>query len=158
MRGALSTGREGAPAGVRPARVRLLRALPEVFVGADAREGLDGRRGLLYGQKRHRQVDVLGFEPASGEGAGLRGLVERRLDLGDLSGWRVVGVAVTATDPVEHEELLLEGLVAGDVVLAGKGAARVLVHRGDALSPAPGGSRRRARQPSPAEAASRKES
>ena len=51
---------------------RLLRALPEVFLGADAVAGLDGSRGFLVGEKRHRQVDVLGFEPVpeAGRGAG----------------------------------------------------------------------------------------
>ena len=124
---------------------RLLRALPEVFLGADAVAGLDGSRGFLIGEKRHRQVDVLGFEPVPEAGRGptaLEALVERRLDQSEIQGWRIVGVAVEMADVQRGEKALLEGLVAGDVVIgAGGGAAsgrrprlRILVHRGDCLA------------------------
>ena len=117
-----------------------MHALPEVFLGADAVAGLDGSRGFLYGEKRHRQVDVLGFEPAPE--AALEGLVERRLDRSEIQGWRIVGVAVELADVERGGETLLEGLVAGDVVIAAAAAAapgrrpalRILVHRGDGLA------------------------
>ena len=101
---------------------RLLRALPDVFIGADAASGLDGRRGFLYGEKRHRQVDVLGFEPASDDaerkGSGFDALVERRLSRAAIRGWRVVGLAVRPEDLEHRGATLLRGLVAGDVVIA----------------------------------------
>lgn len=122
-------------------------------MGADAAASLDGRRGLLYGEKRHRQVDVLGFEPV---GAGvnpgnapLGAVVSERLNRSGIRGWRIVGVAVPSGDLEEGEAALLQGLVAGDVVIAGgkapaaAGAApvrrprrtmRILVHRGDRLT------------------------
>ena len=122
-------------------------ALPEVFFGADAVAGLDGRRGFLYGEKRHRQVDVLGFEPAPESAAGeeptLESVVARRLDRAAIRGWRIVGVAVRLPDVEDREELLLEGLVAGDVLIAGPGGRRVLVHRGDCLSAVRAGGGRR---------------
>jgi hypothetical protein len=127
---------------------RLLHVLPEVFVGADAAAKLDGSRGFLYGEKRHRQVDILGFEPASkalGGPATLDDLVNRRLDRSEVHGWRIVGLAVEAADLTEGVEALLNGLVAGDVVVApdnpgGAGGRsptrerRILVHRGDSLA------------------------
>ena len=117
-----------------------------MFLGADAIAGLDGSRGFLVGEKRHRQVDVLGFEPAPEAGRGpaaLAALVQRRLDRSEIQGWRIVGVAVETADVERGEAVLLEGLVAGDVVIAAGGAAaapgrraglRVLVHRGDCLA------------------------
>ncbi|MDE3260348.1 MAG: hypothetical protein OYL41_00060 [Acidobacteriota bacterium] len=138
---------------------RLVHALPEVFLGADAVAGLDGSRGFLVGEKRHRQVDVLGFEPAPEAGRGpaaLEALVERRLDRSGIQGWRIVGVAVESADLERGGKTLLEGLVAGDVVIAASGAAaapewgpdlRILVHRGDCLAevrrPSRSGSERR---------------
>lgn len=138
---------------------RLVHALPEVFLGADAVAGLDGSRGFLVGEKRHRQVDILGFEPAPEAGRGpaaLDALVERRLDRSEIQGWRIVGVAVESADLERGGKALLEGLVAGDVVIAAEtGAAaserrlglRILVHRGDCLaqveSPSRAGSERR---------------
>lgn len=125
---------------------RLVHALPEVFLGADAVAGLDGSRGFLVGEKRHRQVDILGFEPAPEVGRGpaaLEALVERRLDRSEIQGWRIVGVAVESADLERGGKALLEGLVAGDVVIAAEtGAAaserrpglRILVHRGDCLA------------------------
>ncbi|MDE2881019.1 MAG: hypothetical protein OXP70_04150 [Acidobacteriota bacterium] len=124
---------------------RLVHALPEVFLGADAVAGLDGSRGFLVGEKRHRQVDVLGFEPAPEAGRGpaaLEALVERRLDRSGIQGWRIVGVAVESADLERGGKTLLEGLVAGDVVIAAACAAapgrrpdlRILVHRGDCLA------------------------
>ncbi len=125
-----------------------MHALPEVFLGADALAGLDGSRGFLYGEKRHRQVDVLGFEPAPEAGRGpaaLEAVVERRLDRSGIQGWRIVGVAVESADLERGGKVLLEGLVAGDVVIAAgvppaaaapgrRPALRILVHRGDCLA------------------------
>ena len=126
--------------------------MPDVFVGADAAATLDGRRGFLYGEKRHRQVDIVGFEPAVDRTSGtvtLETLVERRLDRSAISGWRIVGVAVCPADLEIGQEALLAGLVAGDIVLAAqrapeaacretarsrKGGMRILVHRGDSLA------------------------
>ena len=138
---------------------RLVHALPEVFLGADAVAGLDGSRGFLVGEKRHRQVDVLGFEPAADAARGSRGLevlVQGRLDRSEIQGWRIVGVAVETADVERGEKTLLEGLVAGDVVIAAGAAVavpgrrpelRILVHRGDCLTelrtPSPSGSERR---------------
>ena len=130
---------------MRPLPRRLVHALPEVFLGADAVAGLDGSRGFLYGEKRHRQVDVLGVEraPELGRGpAALEALVERRLDRSGIQGWRIVGVAVEAADLERGGKALLEGLVAGDVVIAagapvvsgGRPGLRILVHRGDCLA------------------------
>ena len=122
---------------------RLVHALPEVFLGADAVAGLDGARGFLVGEKRHRQVDVLGFEPAADPSRGSRALevlVQGRLDRSEIRGWRIVGVAVAMADVEHSEETLLEGLVAGDVVIAAaavpgrRPALRILVHRGDCLA------------------------
>lgn len=135
---------------------RLVQILPEVFLGADAVTSLDGSRGFLYGEKRHRQVDILGFERAP---EGLRGgttldiLARQRLDRSGIRGWRIVGVAVEAADLEFGEAALLQGLVAGDVVIAAGGAPsaagargeperkperkkdfRVLVHRGDCFA------------------------
>jgi len=118
--------------------------LPEVFLGADAVARLDGSRGFLVGEKRHRQVDVLGFEPAADASPGSRALevlVQGRLERSGIQGWRIVGVAVELTDIERGEETLLEGLVAGDVVIAAAAAVpgrrpalRILVHRGDCLA------------------------
>ena len=129
--------------GARSAPRRLVHALPEVFLGADAVAGLDGSRGFLVGEKRHRQVDILGFEPAAEAARGSRALevlVQGRLDRSEIQGWRIVGVAVETADVERSEETLLEGLVAGDVVIAaattpgGPPALRILVHRGDCLA------------------------
>ena len=115
-----------------------MHALPEVFLGADALAGLDGSRGFLAGEKRHRQVDVLGFEPAPE--TALEALVRRRLDRSGIQGWRIVWVAVEMADVERAGETLLDGLVAGDVVIAAadapgrRPALRILVHRGDCLS------------------------
>ena len=129
-----------------------MHVLPEVFLGADAAARLDGSRGFLYGEKRHQQVDVVGLEPApdgSGRRQSLSALVERRLDRSEIHGWRIVGVAVEAADLDGDAEALLQGLVAGDVVIAiadareaehpGGGAEerrriRILIHRGDCLA------------------------
>lgn len=126
--------------------------MPDVFLGADAAAGLDGRRGFLYGEKRHRQVDILGFEPVPGGlhgNATLDALVEGRLELSEIRGWRIVGVAVRPADLRNGEEALLRGLVAGDIVIAVERASethcsdtspdrkhglRILVHRGDCLA------------------------
>ena len=136
-------------------------------MGAEAAADLDGRRGLLYGEKRLCQVDILGFEPAPGEAgaaepnpsgaasATLAALVRGRLDHSEISGWRIVGVAVRGEDLNGWRDLLLSELVAGDVVIESvavphgspspdpgrpPGAAparrpRVFVHRGDRLEP-----------------------
>lgn len=126
--------------------------LPDVFLGADAVSSLNGSRGFLYGDKRHRQVDVLGFEPAPEElrrPESLDALAERRLDRSEIHGWRIVGVAVETADLEGGAKALLQGLVAGDVVVAGGGRRqaadaggdaggreeiRVLIHRGDCLA------------------------
>ena len=138
-----------------------MHALPEVFLGADAVAGLDGSLGFLYGEKRHRHVDVLGFEPADPSRGSqvLEVLVQGRLDRSEIRGWRIVGVAVAMADVDRGEETLLEGLVAGDVVIAAgvpsaaaaapgrRPALRILVHRGDCLAelrnPSASGSERR---------------
>ena len=115
-------------------RPRLLRTPPDVFLGADARGGLSGQRGLLYGEKRYQQVDVLGLEPAGDEEPSLASLVEQRFQRAEIAGWRVVGLAVRPEDLTDAEELLLDGLVAGDVLLAGSAAGEriiALVHCGD---------------------------
>ena len=131
---------------MRPLPRRLVHSLPEVFLGADAIAGLDGSRGFLVGEKRHRQVDVLGFEPVPEAGRGpaaLEALVEGRLDRSGIQGWRIVGVAVESADLEGGGKALLEGLVAGDVVIAAGGGVtpperrpdlRILVHRGDCLA------------------------
>lgn len=119
--------------GAAPRR-RLLRALPEVFLGEDAKAVLDGRRGLLFGEKRHGQVDILGVEAAPegsapGPDAAAAALVGRRWDRGGIGGWRIVGVALGEAEFAAASEALLDGLVAGDVVAAGD--AGIFVHRGD---------------------------
>lgn len=125
-----------------------MHALPDVFLGADAVARLDGSRGFLYGEKRHRQVDILGFEPAPtavGGPATLDHLVKRRLDRSEVHGWRIVGVAVEPGDVTDGAETLLRGLVAGDVVIAPGDLSgvdgfpptrkrRILIHRGDCLA------------------------
>ena len=150
-----------------PAPRRLVHALPEVFLGADAVAGLDGSRGFLVGEKRHRQVDVLGFEPAAGAARGSRALavlVQGRLDRSEIQGWRIVGVAVAMADIERGGETLLEGLVAGDVVIAagaaGPGrrpALRILVHRGDCLTELRNPSRSNSERRAPAGIAERGE-
>lgn len=78
---------------------------------------------------------MLGLEPAPAA-AGVAALVASRWDRGAVGGWRVVGVAFPEPLSGAVEAALLEGLVAGDVVVAGgPGAGRVLVHRGDRLTP-----------------------
>ena len=87
-------------------------------------------------------MDVLGFDPAGDEAGNLGRWVGRRFDRSAVAGWRIVGVAVAAEDLGDGEELLLDGLVAGDVVIAGPEAATALVHCGDRLAevrlPGPG--------------------
>lgn len=97
-------------------------------------------------------MDVLGFEPvtqlAEQEDETLVRLVERRLDRSAIRGWRIVGVAIHPDDLGDREEVLLRGLVAGDIVIAAgqapdgapPGPIRlpalgmwILVHRGDRL-------------------------
>lgn len=118
--------------------------MPEVFLGADAAGAFGGERGLLYGAKRHRQVDVLGFESlpeaaADAGSGGLERLAEGRFRRDTAGGWRAVGVAVGRSDLPAGSGLLLDLLVAGDVVIAGPAGeedpAPVLVHRGDRLVP-----------------------
>ena len=69
--------------------------------------------------------------------------MERRLDRSEIQGWRIVGLAVEAADLERGRKALLEGLVAGDVVIAAgvpaaapgrRPALRILVHRGDCLA------------------------
>lgn len=107
--------------------------MPEVFLGEDAKAALDGRRGLLFGEKRHGQVDLLGVEPAPEEGSPGRdpvaALIAARWDRGGVGGWRIVGMALGEAEFAAASEALLDGLVAGDVVAAGD--AGVFVHRGD---------------------------
>ena len=79
-------------------------------------------------------MDVLGFDPAGDEAGSLGAVVGRRFDRSAVAGWRIVGVAVAAEDLGDGEELLLDGLVAGDVVIAGPEAATALVHCGDRLA------------------------
>lgn len=79
---------------------------------------------------------MLGVEPVPGA-AGVGALVAARWERGAAGGWRVVGVTLTLPEAEAGagEAELLEGLVAGDVVVAGPlgagKAGRVLVHRGD---------------------------
>ncbi len=121
-------------------------------MGADAAAGFDGRRGFLYGEKRHRQVDILGFQPtrdARGNELTLAGLVDERFRRSEIRGWRIVGVAVRPGDLERGRETLLPGLVAGDIVVAARpapraaspdagperdSAIRILVHRGDCFA------------------------
>lgn len=102
---------------------------------------------------------MLGVEPVPGA-AGVAGLVAARWERGAVGGWRVVGVTLPEAEAGAGEAELLEGLVAGDVVIgvgravergagsvlggAGSsggagpdpgGAGRVLVHRGDRWTP-----------------------
>lgn len=98
-------------------------------------------------------MDVLGFEPASDGGKrgnlSLDAVVAERLARSGIRGWRIVGVAVPSGDLEAGAAALLEGLVAGDVVIAGEKAPdpaadaapralqralRILVHRGDCLT------------------------
>lgn len=89
---------------------------------------------------------MLGVEPVPGA-VGTAGLVAARWERGAVGGWRVVGVALPETEVGAAQAELLEGLVAGDVVI-GVGSAdedgngpgvggvrRVLVHRGDRWTP-----------------------
>lgn len=104
-----------------------------MFLGEDAKAALDGRRGLLFGEKRHGQVDILGVAPAAEGGAAgpdaVAALVGSRWDRGAVGGWRIVGLALGEAEFAAASEALLEGLVAGDVVAAG--GAGIFVHRGD---------------------------
>ena len=113
-----------------------------MFLGADARPASRGERGFLYGAKRHRQVDVLGFAPSSTsppeDAAGkLAALAAERFVRRSAGGWCVVGLAVTRADLGRDRRLLCDRLVAGDVVIAGPaggdGPPSVLIHRGDRL-------------------------
>lgn len=106
---------------------------------------LDGGRGLLLGEKRHRQVDVLAVEASAGGAEGLEALLSTRLDASSVAGWRVVGVALADGDIEAAGDLLLDELVPGDLVVTGPGDGRVFVHRGDGLVRAP--AFRRARAP-----------
>ena len=118
-------------------RARLLAEVPEVFLGADARAAWSGRSGLLHGQKRHAQVDVFHFARWTGEaGSGLRDLIAARFPRGAEGGWPGGGVAVPARDFAAGSEALVEGLVAGDVVMTASDGGLLLVHRGDRLVPA----------------------
>lgn len=99
--------------------------------------GLDGRRGLLTGEKRHRQVDVFGVSRGPKAAADPAGLVRSRLDRSSIEGWRIVGVALEEEDLPVLGELLLDELVAGDLVAVGSDPARILIHRGDRLAPIP---------------------
>lgn len=127
-----------ALSGEAASRRRLLRALPEVFLGEDAKAALDGGPGLLFGEKRHGQVDILGVEPAPGGSApgpdaAVAALIGQRWDRGGIGGWRIVGLALGEAEFAAASEALLEGLVAGDVVAAG--GAGIFVHRGDRFAP-----------------------
>ena len=118
-------------------RARLLSEIPEVFLGADASAAWSGRPGLLHGGKRHGQVDVFHFARWTGEaGSGLRDLIAERFRHGAEGGWPVVGVAVPPKDFAAGSEALLEGLVAGDVVMTACEGGLLFVHRGDRLVPA----------------------
>jgi len=104
-----------------------------VFFGSEAWEAIRDARGLLYGEKRHAQVDVFGLEPFSGE---LEELVEARFEKRSPSGWQIVGIALSASDFREAGEWILRKLVAGDLVIAGR-IESVLVHGGEAWKHCP---------------------
>lgn len=78
---------------------------------------------------------MLGVEPVPGA-AGVAGLVAARWERGAVGGWRVVGVTLPEAEAGAGEAELLEGLVAGDVVI-GVGRA---VERGAGSGPGGGGS------------------
>lgn len=87
---------------------------------------------------------MLGFDPwERGPGApiSLDSLVGGRLDRAAVGGWRIVGLAITPEDLRDGTPLLLDGLVTGDVVIAGPGAKTVLVHCGDRFADAGSGRR-----------------
>lgn len=81
---------------------------------------------------------MLGVEPVPGA-VGVDALIGARWERGAAGGWRVVGVTLPEAEAGAGEAELLEGLVAGDVVVAGPLGAgktgRVLVHRGDRWTP-----------------------
>ncbi len=67
----------------------------------------------------------------------LAALVGTRFEASSLERWGIVGLTLTARDLEGGRALLLDELVAGDVVIVGPGPAAVLVHRGDCLAAAP---------------------
>lgn len=81
---------------------------------------------------------MLGVEAVPGA-VGVGALVASRWERGAVGGWRVVGVTLPEAEVVAAAAELLEGLVAGDVVVGvgpvGGRAGRVLVHRGDRWTP-----------------------
>ena len=64
---------------------------------------------------------MLGVEPVPGA-VGVAALVAARWERGAVGGWRVVGVTLPEAEAGAGEAELLEGLVAGDVVI-GVGSA-----------------------------------
>ncbi len=109
----------------------MFRRPPEVFLGSDALAALDGTEGLLLGEKRHRQVDVFGLLPVAG---GPDALAAARFDGDRDTTWPVVGVAVADDALPAAGERLLDGLVAGDLVVVGA-AREAYAHNGESLTP-----------------------
>ena len=109
---------------------RLLRDVPKVFVGPDARRALSGDRGLLLGSKRPEWVDVLAFDGHAE--ASWRRLVALRFE--DAGLWEVVGIGLSSTQFRAVRKRLLGELVPGDVVVTDHGPS---VHLGDTWRKAP---------------------
>lgn len=107
----------------RRRRTRLVEPVPRVFVGPSATRALRGEAGVLLGEKRVRQVDVLEFEPCPGPRDSLR---DRRFD--GFDDWDAVGVSLPFADFRRVRGRWLDELVPGDVLLTEDGA---LVHVGD---------------------------
>ena len=107
----------------RRRRSRLVDRVPDVFAGPSAARALRGERGVLLGERRVRQVDVLEFEPCEGS---RKSLLDRRFD--GFDDWDAVGVSLPSADFRRAKRKLLEELVPGDVLITEDGA---LVHVGD---------------------------
>ena len=111
----------------RRRRRRLVDPVPRVFAGPSAARALRGEPGVLLGERRVRQVDVLEFEPCRGP---RDALLDRRFD--GFDDWDAVGVSLSTAEFRRVRGKWLEELVPGDVLLTEDGA---LVHVGDEWVP-----------------------
>lgn len=103
---------------------RLLRAVPTVYVGPDARRALTGEKGVLLGARRPQWIDVLAFDPRPATRT--KSLVAMRFQT--FPPWEVVGLSLSTSEFEKARDRLLVELVPGDVVLTERGPS---VHRGD---------------------------
>lgn len=78
---------------------------------------------------------MFGIARGAGVASDAVGLIRGRLDRSSIEGWRIVGVALGADDLEPLVERVLDGLVPGDLVVAGSDPVRILIHRGDRLVP-----------------------